>query len=601
MVKDRHRRIQLLLALFMVVAILGLGRLGFLQLIAGAHLSRQAWSARADFVALEDFSRGEIVDRYGRSLTDTTYEPGLIVFPVLMSEPERVAGKLAAILKMPFPELISKLQKNKPAVILKKDLTPTEIEQIHQLGENGLCILPVKKRYGPAALAEHLVGYVAPMAPGVWEEMTITRSKTPLVWNWGGVLGWSEEHGYGRQDLIGVKGMERIYEEDLHFSSDAEGVLVLKDAANRPLNPTEIRLRNLVSAPEFFNRRKVVLTIDRDIQAVVEGVMDQRIPRGAVVVMDIATREVLAMASRPGFDQNKVAAYLDESTAVGVFRNRALDYYYPGSVFKIVVMAAALNEGLVDSKETFFCPGAFTVAENLTIPCWKKEGHGHLTLTEAFAQSCNPVFLEIGQRLGAPLLLKYAQYFGLTQAQLLGYPLSLGPALQIPNYPGAVANASLGQKGVKITPLMVASLMATLAGSGEYRMPQIVKRIQDQSNQIIREIAPGVAHRAVAPSTARELCGLLSEVTKTGTGKEAWVVKEGSAGKTGSAQSGQQDVSGEEIIDAWFAGYAPLSYPRYAVAVLVEGGESGGSSAAPVFREIIEKVLALKGENEGNK
>ena len=84
MVKDRHRRIQLLLALFMVVAILGLGRLGFLQLIAGAHLSRQAWSARADFVALEDFSRGEIVDRYGRSLTDTTYEPGLIVFPVLM-------------------------------------------------------------------------------------------------------------------------------------------------------------------------------------------------------------------------------------------------------------------------------------------------------------------------------------------------------------------------------------------------------------------------------------------------------------------------------------------------------------------------------------
>ena len=141
---------------------------------------------------------------------------------------------------------------------------------------------------------------------------------------------------------------------------------------------------------------------------------------------------------------------------------------------------------------------------------------------------------------------------------------------------------------------MVASIMATVAGGGEYRPPQIVKEVRNGQNQVIYSVFPADSQRVITIKTAQQLRDMLAKVTQEGTGQAAWVPNGGSAGKTGSAQSGQRDQQGEGITDAWFAGYAPLAQPQIAVAVLVEGGKVGGNRAGPVFREIVEGIEASR-------
>ncbi|MCL6561331.1 MAG: penicillin-binding protein 2, partial [Firmicutes bacterium] len=221
------------------------------------------------------------------------------------------------------------------------------------------------------------------------------------------------------------------------------------------------------------------------------------------------------------------------------------------------------------------------------IRCWKDEGHGDIDFARAFAESCNPAFAGAALKLGAAKLIEYAGRLGLDNQSIIGYPVPRDPRqdLNLIGAPYNLVNSSVGQGPVLVTPVQVTSMLNTLVSGGTYRVPRLVREVRKNNGEVVREFAPDPGKRAISPGTARQLRLLLESVIDEGVGREARVPVFGSAGKTGSAQIGNGSVN------AWFAGYAPRSNPRYIVTVLVEEGTSGGESAAPVFREIMEKIL----------
>ncbi|KKM09269.1 hypothetical protein SY88_19810 [Clostridiales bacterium PH28_bin88] len=577
----------LLIAFLLAFAALEV-RMAYIQVVKGPQYAAAAARAHSQIVPGEQFPRGNILDRYGRVLSDPGERMGVVMFPGMVKDYENTARQLERMLGIST----ARAQSSQPFIV-RSGLNPSEVAALTAARLPGVYLLPVDDRYGPDALATHLVGYIGKIDSRTWEKLKASGKTVETATN--------DQKVYRRDDVIGVKGIEAQYEDFLKAleprylwsaTVDARGNMVSGLGFNRVVNP-----------PGDTGRADVVLTVDRDIQELVERAMDRGVPRGAVVVLDVATGEVLAMASRPDYNQGWPADTLEPGRAPdNPFLNRALEHYFPGSIFKTVVAAAALEEGLVTPQEKFVCSGAYVFDTGLSISCWKKEGHGELTFQEALAVSCNPTFIEVGLRLGRERLLKYAGRFGLDKDTLIGYQLPAGPApISIDRYgPGKVANASLGQEGVRLTPLQVAGIMATVARGGQHLSPKIVREVVDSQGKVIKEFNSAAPVRAISPETSALLKQMLESVTTGGTGREAWVTGWGSAGKTSSAESGSIDQAGQSITNAWFAGYAPLVNPRYALAVLVEGGPSGGSAAAPVFRVIIEGIRELEARRAAN-
>ena len=312
----------------------------------------------------------------------------------------------------------------------------------------------------------------------------------------------------------------------------------------------------------------MVLTLDLDVQQAVEEVLDGKAVKGAAVVIDIPTGEVRAVVSRLLLVQQRCALWEEI--------NRSTELYHPGSVFKILVAAAALAEGLVTPDETFRCDGKYLFASGESISCWKKDGHGEISFREAFANSCNQVFVEVALRLGRERLEDYAEQLGLTKC-VIGYegPTTPRGKVRIGKYDGQLGNAALGQEGVQISPVNLAALAATVARGGEYLQPTLVKKVCDASGETVREISRPAAIRVLPESVSRELQKMMEFTVKEGTGKKADVPVLGSAGKTGSAETGKKDENGQPVNNAWFVGYAPLEKPQLALAVFVEGEALG--------------------------
>jgi len=569
--------------LISAMLLLQIGRLVDLQLVKGQRLAAAATVQHTRSLPLEPFSRGDILDRHCRSLTGALSTYSVVIIPAMLKDKIRAARLLAAPLGVSEHKVLEQLTASsgrsdfRPPFVIRSGLNRTTAGLIEQLGVEGVVALPVSSRYGRSPMAVHLLGHIGRIDPVRWNDLTLagkTVQNRPF-----------DPQAYRVDDVIGVKGIESIYEEYLHGGQPGRSVVTTVDAHGRIIPGLKFREQQA----QGLSRRNVVLTIDRDLQEVVEEVMDRMVPRGAVVVLDVRTRDVLAVASRPGFDPNSVSSYLGTGTASN-FRNRAFDPYHPGSIFKVLVAAAALDAGLTNLNEEFTCSGSYRLNSNLSIPC--PRAHGKLTLLEAMSVSCNTTFIDVGLRVGRQGILEYAHRTGLDRQVVLGYPLPGAATIAIDMYnPGKVANAALGEEGVRISPLQAALLLATIADDGLYATPRVVKEVSDQNGKIYRSFTAGSKMRIMSPTAARELRLALSAVTQWGTGQEAWVQSWGAGGKTGSAQSGEKDENGRKRTDAWFAGYAPLGSPRLAIAVVVEGGKTGGRAAAPVFREIADRVF----------
>ncbi|MDD4334139.1 MAG: penicillin-binding protein 2 [Desulfotomaculaceae bacterium] len=559
----RRKRLAFILVVFFI-CFLGLAlRLWRIQVVEGEVYACLALEQGSLSVSLEDAPRGRFLDRNLVPLDAGKTENRVVVFPEVVKNKDRAAADLAQILGV--NEAAVKKHLAGGPVYLPYSLTPEQTGLIRQKNWTGIMALPVHLRYGENSLAAQTLGHLGKVS--TYAEYADLAANSAKV--------------YRYDDLVGKTGLEKVYEEDLKGNRPERAVRVFKDAKGKLLDGPGFEMEE--QAPDR-DRRDVVLTLDVRIQQVVEDIMDRQVDRGAVVVMEAGTGDILAMTSRPSFDPARPAQNIDGG-AEGSSFDHCTALYQPGSVFKIVVAAAALEDNPARLHSSFTCLG-----ENESLMhCWKLGGHGRINFTSAFAQSCNPTFARIGLDLGAQQLIEYARRLGLDNQNIIGYPMGYDPRqdLSLIGEPYNLVNCSIGQGPVLVTPLQVAAMTNTIVSGGIYREPRLVKEIRSSSSgSVAQEFYADAGNRAVSPDTAEILRSLMESVVDTGTGTEAAVTVFGSAGKTGSAQVGS---SGEQT-DAWFTGYAPRKNPRYVVTVLVEGGASGSESAAPIFREIMEKI-----------
>lgn len=538
-------------------------RVGYLQIIQGEHIARRALAGEINGIALEDYQRGGILDRHLRPLTDGYSSNRVVLFPRLMEDPGAVAAGLSSVTGEDPASIREYLSEGKP-VVLPLRITPEQAGHIQESGWQGVLVAPCVYRYGPRPLAAHVVGYLGRIRDlDELKELNASGSKSYLLSDW-----------------VGRQGLEHVYEKELRglYSSGVAGFY--KDALGRPLPGIPLTVN---AALKDFTRSDVITTIDADIQYMVEKVMDRHIKKGAVVVMDNAGGDILAMASRPAYNPDPGAGDLALPDKDEKFINQAISLFQPGSIFKVVLAAAALSEGVARPDTVYHCRGN----REEPVRCWKDEGHGAITLSEAMAYSCNPVFVALGRELGPQKIISYARALGLENQGILGYPAVPDRRQDLSLIAGKynLASSSVGQGPVLATPLQITAMMCAVANDGIYREPRLVMEIRPVRGEP-EKIAPAEPVRAISPEVARQLREMLEMVTRRGVGQKAWVAGGGSAGKTGSAQLGRDS----ETVNAWFSGYAPLDNPRYTVTVLVREGAGGGETAAPVFREIVNGI-----------
>lgn len=386
----------------------------------------------------------------------------------------------------------------------------------------------------------------------------------------------------------GISGIEKAYNEILsqnnstvsfHFSANALGRVMLGEGITVSGN----------SAP----KNGVVLTLDRDIQQITEAVLDASGAECAsAVVIEIESGAIRACVSRPVFNQNDISQSLNDPKSPLI--NRAFLPFSVGSVFKPVVAAAALDSG-VNENFSYNCTGSVTF-NGVTFHCHKEEGHGVLDMEGAVAYSCNTYFIALAHETGAENIISTASNFGFGKEITLadGIESSGGnlPSADELDSKAAVANISFGQGSLLATPLQICSAMAVIARGGIYIEPYLVEGESDENGTITRVYHYGEKKQIIKSPTAEKLKGFLGKVVEYGSGSRAKSEIVAVAGKTATAQTGKAE-NGEEIYNAWFAGYFPADNPEYAVAILKEDGGEGAISCAPVFKEIAEKITKL--------
>ncbi|HBC93957.1 MAG TPA: peptidoglycan glycosyltransferase, partial [Pelotomaculum sp.] len=360
----RQKRLVNIFTLLTVCFLALTGRLWYVQIGQGNLYAGLALEQVSHWVPLEETARGEILDRNLVPLTGTKEETRIIVFPGAVGDKAEVSRGLAEILGLDTA-LVSDYLQGDPCTLPFLP-TPGQASSIQNRGWTGVMAFPVKYRYGDRRLAAQVIGHVGKISS--WQEFVDLSRQTGKLYRFG--------------DLVGKAGLEKYYEGDLKGSWPQKAVRVFADARG-----------NLLGGPGFLvderagdsGRQDLVLTLDARIQEIVEDVMDKKVDKGAVVVMEAGSGEILALASRPGV--NPELAGNDGASAGGSYFDHCTALYQPGSIFKLVVAAAALEEGIITPADRFTCTGE----KDRLVPCWNKEGHGELDFRQAFAESCNPV------------------------------------------------------------------------------------------------------------------------------------------------------------------------------------------------------------------
>lgn len=549
------RTIILGFVFLMVFSFLGL-QLYRIQIIHGKRLAEVAFSQRAQKLPLQ-VPRGDILDRNLEPFTNQMKELSCCAFPVIIPAQQRedIAENLADILPLKQEMILEKLVKPVSPHVIYEPLTLKMQLEISSLDMPGVIVIDKRMRYGIPGMAHHVLGYLKE---------------------------WNSQ---------GVSGVEKS-ENSILQHQERENVVAMVDARRGIISGLGVRRQPANKEKE----RHVVLTLDKKIQQCVEQIMNRYISSGAVIVLKPQTGEILAMASRPDFQPEAPNFQEEDTEENGKLLNRGIRSFPLGSVFKVVVAAAALEEKIVDQEEKFFCPGYIKVG-NRMIKCheYKSGGHGKITFPEGMVHSCNVVFIELANRLGKERLMKYAQKFGFGEKTGIG--LSEEMVARLPDiskmYCGDLANTAIGQGKIEVTPLQVAQMMEIVANNG-VRVPlMLTKEVRDGEGTLIEKFNKRQSTRVISLDTAYAIQKMLVDVTLKGTGQHAQVKGTVVAGKTGTAQTGRRDEDGNEMTHAWFVGYAPAAQPKYVVAVFAENGGSGGGVAAPVFREIVERLLKV--------
>lgn len=538
--------------------------------------------------------RGAILDRNGIPFTGTTIY-SVVVFPLkqypFAKDPKM--NDLARLLHLSQQSLVNQVSKMKVPSVVTEEATKKQLEvdektanQINDLNIAGIRAMPYNRRYPQDSVARQVIGYIAKNPEFVKKAYADELAQGLLTEN----------------SLIGVSGLERGFQPFLQGLGPTE-VSYFVDAAGNPLRGLQIRY----NAPDNpYYPLSLVTTLDKEIQTKAEQIIDQNgISKGAAVILDAENGDILAMVSRPNFNPESV------DPNQGGWSNLAVKQTVPGSIFKTVVSAAALESGQFKPDDTFFCSGELG---KYGFSCWKKGGHGEITLKEAFAQSCNIAYAKIAMKLGNAKIEEYANKLGLLQQvgwqtdqlfkipsfhQIIGEDKGQVYSAATPkNDEGVLVQTSIGQRDVRLSPLQAANLVVTLLNGGKAISPRLVKEIQYRNGTPFYKFAPQAlpTGSSISPLTANEILDWMKLVVSDGTGKTLQSTKWPVAGKSGTAQV---IVKGEERNNHWFIGYGPTDHPRYAIAVVEEDtpvNEIGGGKAKKAFGEMMDALAVLNGE-----
>jgi len=579
----RAQRARLiLLAVAVSVGLLAiLGRCAHLQVIRAPELLDQARAQQEKTITLDPL-RGPILDRNGKELAVSLDVDSVFAAPAEVEDAALAARRLAAVVDVPASELRERLSSDRHFVWIKRKITPDLRKRVEALKIGGIGFVRESRRYYPKrALAAHLIG-----ACGM--------------------------------DNQGLDGLEYMYDGAIRGTPGR--LVALRDGRGGRVLDREQK----DSTPGFG----LSLTVDEVIQYTVERALDESMEEtgaagATVAVLRPQTGEVLALASRPTFDPNAYAEARDTAR-----RNRATtDYYEPGSTFKVVTAAAALDAGRVHPNEVIWCEnGSIVVAKHR----FKEDRlpFGNLTFTEVLAKSSNVGAIKVASRLRAEEFVSYIKGFGFGRKTGIDLPgESPGILRETSEWSGlSQASISMGQE-IGVTTLQLAAMMAAIANDGVWLPPRIVRALlpaqsghapvslDDAAERADQgdvpsipsgpsadgspgspAAAPGVARRVISERTARALRSMLQMVTTDGTGKAASVPGYTVGGKTGTAQ--KIDASGHYARGkhvSWFAGFVPADRPALAIVVMVDEPKGakfhGGDVAAPVFAQIARPAL----------
>ena len=386
----------------------------------------------------------------------------------------------------------------------------------------------------------------------------------------------------------GVFGIEKSFDSFLSENGKEISVLYHTDGTGRLLKGEEI----ILDEEEIFEKSGVVLTLDPGIQKITEKALFEGTEKGAAVVMDVRNGEILASASVPEFEPGNIADYLDAENSP--FINRAFSAYTVGSTWKLVVAAAALESGISPEK-TFECTGSIEVDEKI-YKCHWESGHGEIDMEKALEISCNPYFINLALEIGGEKILETAKNLGFGTPSDFGENFSSAggnlPSASELSAKTVLASFAFGQGKLMATPVQLTCLASAVANGGKAVTPKLVLGTFDKNGNF--ESTPDYAENPVmSEKTANILRKMMINVVENGSGENAKPKNGGAGGKTASAQTGQFDSEGNEIIHAWFVGFYPAENPKFAVAVFAEGMDSGGDFAAPIFKKICDGINLL--------
>jgi penicillin-binding protein 2 len=567
------------------IAFVGLlGQLWYLQVLEGGKLQEMSERNRIRIRPVAA-PRGILFDRNGLPLVDNRPAFTLSLIPREIDDRDTVIARLSVFLKIPLSDLQEALDRVPPdsfrPVRVRRGLTLEEVTKVEErkLELPGVVVEVEPQRvYPTSTFAAHLLGYVREVSD---DQMKQGR--------------------YRRGDMIGQSGLERLLDEYLRGRDGGERIEV--DAMGRPVQ--------VMRREEPDPGAQVVTTVDRRIQEAAERAMAGR--SGAVVVMDPRNGDVLAMTSSPAFELDRLAGNLDKDEWLKVIRdpltplmNRALQSQYaPGSVFKVVVAAAGLQEGSLTPMDRIYCNGEFHLGQ-WTFKDWKEGGHGHVDTRSALIHSCNIFFYQAGLKVGPAAIARYAEAFGLgspSGIDLGGEKPGLVPFVDGRRrvdgrkwQAGDTVNMSIGQGQVLVTPMQVARMMSAVANGGVLWRPRLVQRVERVDGSLAYSSASKMTGRVdLSPIVWAFLRHALSGVVNEGgTGGAARIPGIDVAGKTGTAQSINKSDAAKGQDHAWFASFAPVQDPEVVVVVLVERGGKGGQVAAPIARQIYQAIFLEK-------
>ena len=543
------RRIRVLVV---IMALWGIGigvRLYFLQIVQSSSYIEKAQQHQEQRLEITP-RRGDIFDRDGNALAISVQADSVFARPVEMKDPVGTARVLARLTGVPSADLIKKLNSSKPWVWIKRKISPQERDAIARAKLPGVGFQKEFRRFYPnREMASHLLGYV-----DVDEE--------------------------------GKTGLEGSFNGPVHGQSGE--ILLLRDAHGNSY-------QRLQQAPQ--PGASLTTTIDKSVQFIAEQELRAAVEKThasaiSILIMDPNSGAILGMANYPTFNPNK---YRESDPSSWMNRSLSL-VYEPGSTFKMVTIAAALEEGLTKPDETIYCENGSIVVFGRRVRDHKP--YGVLSVREIMQNSSNVGTIKLALRVGDDRLKGYIDRFGFGRKTGVDLPAEVGGTVRETSEwtKTSIASVAIGQE-VSVTPLQIASMVSTVANGGIRYTPYVVQKIQEPGGETT-EIKPN-GTRAISQTTAQQVREMLEYVVTDGTAKTSRLEGYRAAGKTGTAQKidpATGTYSTSKYV-ASFAGFAPVSDPRIAVVVVIDepkGQYYGGEIAAPVFKRIAEQVLRMK-------